>query len=206
MSRKQEEQKKRKILLELEYPDLVSKLALLLGAGMTLQGAFRKIAGAYGQKRTQNKTAEMPAYEEMLVACRQMESGVGEQRAYEHFGERCGVASYRKLAGILTQNLQKGTRGITVLLEQEAQNAFEERKHAAKRYGEEAGTKLLFPMMLGARNCDGDTVGAGGAGISNLEREGFYERDQRVYQRRRRCGSCGIDSDSGRVDRAGTDL
>ena len=102
------------MLLELEYPDLVSKLALLLGAGMTLQGAFRKIAGAYGQKRTQNKTAEMPAYEEMLVACRQMESGVGEQRAYEHFGERCGVASYRKLAGILTQNLQKGTRGITV--------------------------------------------------------------------------------------------
>ena len=69
------------MLLELEYPDLVSKLALLLGAGMTLQGAFRKIAGAYGQKRTQNKTAEMPAYEEMLVACRQMESGVGEQRA-----------------------------------------------------------------------------------------------------------------------------
>ena len=63
MSRKQEEQKKRKMLLELEYPDLVSKLALLLGAGMTLQGAFRKIAGAYGQKRTQNKTAEMPAYE-----------------------------------------------------------------------------------------------------------------------------------------------
>ena len=84
----------------------MSKLALLLGAGMTLQGAFRKIAGAYGQKRTQNKTAEMPAYEEVLVACRQMESGVGEQRAYEHFGERCGVASYRKLAGILTQNLQ----------------------------------------------------------------------------------------------------
>jgi len=42
MSRKQEEQKKRKMLLELEYPDLVSKLALLLGAGMTLQGAFRK--------------------------------------------------------------------------------------------------------------------------------------------------------------------
>lgn len=33
MSRKQEEQKKRKMLLELEYPDLVSKLALLLGAG-----------------------------------------------------------------------------------------------------------------------------------------------------------------------------
>ena len=194
------------MLLELEYPDLVSKLALLLGAGMTLQGAFRKIAGAYGQKRTQNKTAEMPAYEGDAGRLPTDGERCGEQRAYEHFGERCGVASYRKLAGILTQNLQKGTRGITVLLEQEAQNAFEERKHAAKRYGEEAGTKLLFPMMLMLRNCDGDTVGAGGAGISNLEREGFYEEGIRVYQRRRRCGSCGIDSDSGRVDRAGTDL
>ena len=26
--------------------------------------------------------------------------------------------------------------------------AFEERKRAAKKYGEEAGTKLLFPMMI----------------------------------------------------------
>ncbi len=47
------------------------------------------------------------------------------------FGERwCGILpeACRHTDGIC----QKGTRGITVLLEQEAQNAFEERKHAAK--------------------------------------------------------------------------
>lgn len=147
-SREEERQKQRVCLLELEYPDMVSKLALLLRSGMTLQGAFRKIAFSYEKKRKAHRVREMPVYEEMLIACREMESGVGEQRAYEHFGERCERAMYRKFANILTQNLKKGSQGVVSLLEQEAENAFEERKSAAKRYGEEAGTKLLFPMMI----------------------------------------------------------
>lgn len=90
----------------------------------------------------------MPAYEEMLVACRQMESGVGEQRAYEHFGERCGVASYRKLAGLLTQNLQKGTAVLRYCWSRKRRMRLRSGSMPPKRYGEEAGTKLLFPMML----------------------------------------------------------
>lgn len=147
-SRQQEQQKRRTCLLELEYPDMVSKLALLLGSGMTLQGAFRRIADSYEEKRKTHRSREMPVYEEMLVTCREMESGVGEQRAYEHFGERCGGAMYRKFANILTQNLKKGSQGVVQLLEQEVETAYEDRKSAAKRYGEEAGTKLLFPMMI----------------------------------------------------------
>lgn len=147
-SRKQEQQKKRNCLLEMEYPDMVSKMALLLSSGMTLQGAWRKIALSYEEKRRNHTSVKMPAYEEMLIACREMESGMGEQRAYERFGERCQLAGYRKFSNILTQNLKKGTQGIVELLEQEADNAIEERKNAAKRYGEEAGTKLLFPMII----------------------------------------------------------
>lgn len=147
-SRKQEQQKKRNCLLEMEYPDMVSKMALLLSSGMTLQGAWRKIAFSYEEKRKNHTSVKMPAYEEMLIACREIESGMGEQRAYERFGERCQLAVYRKFSNILTQNLKKGSQGVVVLLEQEADNAFEERKNAAKRYGEEAGTKLLFPMII----------------------------------------------------------
>lgn len=147
-SRQQERQKKRDRLLEIEYPDMVSKVALLLSSGMTVQGAWRKIAFSYEEKRKDRASAEIPVYEEMLITCREMDSGVGEQRAYERFGERCGQAGYRKFGNILAQNLRKGSQGIVVLLEQEAENAFEERKSAAKKYGEEAGTKLLFPMMI----------------------------------------------------------
>ena len=39
-------------------------------------------------------------------------------------------------------------QGLTRLLEQEAEDAFEERKSMARKLGEEAGTKMLFPMIL----------------------------------------------------------
>jgi flagellar motor component MotA len=45
------------------------------------------------------------------------------------------------------QNLKKGSRELVNLLELEAIDAFEERKNQAKKYGEEAGTKMLFPMV-----------------------------------------------------------
>lgn len=147
-SRDKEQKKKRDRQMELEYPELVSKLALLLGSGMTLQGAFRKIAFSYREKRKVEVLAQMPACEEMLITCHEMESGIGEEQAYERFGERCGVSCYRKLGNLLSQNLRKGSPGIISLLETEAETAFEERKNLARKYGEEATTKLLFPMIL----------------------------------------------------------
>ena len=147
-SRKKEAQKIRLQKMVMEYPDVVSKLAILISAGMTLQGAWKKIAYLYEKKRKDNICCEKPVYEEMLIACHEMESGMGEERVYIRFGERCKDAGYRKLANILSQNLRKGTRDIVELLEREAEQSFERRKQEAKRYGEEAGTKLLFPMML----------------------------------------------------------
>ena len=139
-SRKQEEEKRRKEKLQSEYPELVSKLTILLGAGMTLFSAWNKIATSYSNKRKNNTIPIHPLYE--------IESGVGEARAYERFGERCGLHRYRKFCSLLVQNLRKGTRGLVQLLEQEVSDAFEERKNLAKKSGEEAGTKMLFPMMM----------------------------------------------------------
>lgn len=50
-SRKQEEEKRQKEKLQSEYPELVSKLTILLGAGMTLFSAWNKIATNYSNKR-----------------------------------------------------------------------------------------------------------------------------------------------------------
>ena len=147
-SRKQEEEKRRKEKLQSEYPELVSKLTILLGAGMTLFSAWNKIATNYSNKLKNNTIPIHPLYEEMLITCHEIESGVGEARAYERFGERCGLHRYRKFCSLLVQNLRKGTRGLVQLLEQEVSDAFEERKNLAKKSGEEAGTKMLFPMMM----------------------------------------------------------
>jgi 1,4-dihydroxy-2-naphthoate octaprenyltransferase len=49
---------------------------------------------------------------------------------------------------MIAQNLKKGTKGFLLQLEAEAKEAQEERKQLAKRLGEEAGTKLVFPMLV----------------------------------------------------------
>ena len=42
----------------------------------------------------------------------------------------------------------RGSRELIDILEREASDAFEERKKKARILGEEAGTKLLFPMII----------------------------------------------------------
>ena len=147
-SKRQEEEKKRKHALMLEYPELVSKLTILMGAGMTVFSAWRRIVTNYEEKRKNGKMQMHPLYEEMKRTCREIDSGVSEIRALEHFGDRVGIHRYRKFCSLIIQNRKKGTKGLEVLLEHEVADAFEERKNLARKYGEEAGTKLLLPMMM----------------------------------------------------------
>jgi hypothetical protein len=53
-----------------------------------------------------------------------------------------------KLSALLSQNIRKGSNNLLQILRQEADHAFAERKNQAKKLGEEAGTKLLLPMMM----------------------------------------------------------
>ena len=147
-----EDQKKeyvrREKLLLAGYPEMISKITLLLGAGMSVSSAWEKIAGTYKAQRKQHLTKEDPVYEEMLLTCNEMRDGVSERNAYLRFGERCGLTQYRKMVSIITQNIRKGQQELTRLLEEEAQEAYALRRELAKKAGEEAGTKLLLPMML----------------------------------------------------------
>ena len=137
-------QKKREQML-LDYPGLIMKFTLLVQAGMTARKAFQKIAGDY-RKRKNRK--ERYAYEEILVVCYEMDSGVSEAEAYRRFGERCGQVKYKTFATLLIQNLQKGSRHLEDMLERESVEAWEERKRKARVLGEAAATKLLGPMVL----------------------------------------------------------
>lgn len=141
---KQLEQRKK--LMQRDYPDIVHKLALYIGAGMTIRGAFQKIA--MGNESPGGAKPSHPAYEEMLYACRELHSGVSEASAYEHFGKRTGLQEYIRLCTLLTQNLKKGNSALLERLREEADRAGEDRLQGCKRLGEEAGTKLLAPMVM----------------------------------------------------------
>ena len=143
-----EKKKKREEQLLREYPEMVNKLTLLLGAGMTVQIAWNKITDMYLMARKEGKVSRNEVYEEMLITRHEIESGRGEIRSYEAFGERCALPRFRKFSNYLVQNIKKGSLGVCDLLEKEAMEVFIERKNRARRYGEEATTKLLFPMLL----------------------------------------------------------
>lgn len=135
--------KEKEMCLIKEYPEIISKLVLLIGAGMTTRKAWEKIVLDYQRQGEYNS-----AYEEMKITYYQIESGFSEGKAYQIFGKRCRVHRYRKLGNMLEQNIKKGAAGLLEELRGEVQEALEDRKALALRMGEEAGTKLLIPMVI----------------------------------------------------------
>lgn len=148
LERQREKQRKetRQKQLESDYPQLVSQFTLFLGAGMTVRTAWFKMVQEYEKQKGEKDTHV--AYEEMLYTMHEIQGGVSEGECYERFGSRCQLPSYRKFGVLLSQNLRKGTKGMSDLLRREAMDAFEERKKQARKKGEEAGTKLLGPMFM----------------------------------------------------------
>ncbi len=140
----QEQMKQRKKRLSREYSYFINQIMLFTSAGATLKGTMERIVVQYEKlERT-----EEPLYQELVQLKNEIHTGVSQEQAYYHFGRRVGVLSYIKLSSLLTQQLRKGSGGIAEQLEQEEHDAFERRKESARKYGEEAGTKLLFPMIL----------------------------------------------------------
>ncbi len=142
-----EQLEKRKKKLRREYPEIVHRLVLFVGAGMTIRGAFQKIAGDYEAKYKAGKK-ESPACEAILFACRELRSGISEAAAYEHFGRRTGLQEYVRLSTLLMQNLKRGNSTLLERLREEADKAAQEQLRQGRKLGEEAGTKLLAPMVL----------------------------------------------------------
>ena len=137
------EDKKRKRELELSFSTIITEFTLLVGAGATTRFAWEKIVRDY---RSSGKK-KVP-YEEMARAYNEMQNGLAEKEAYVQFGKRCGLSPYIRFGNLLEQNLRRGTKGLVEGLEHEVWEAFEERKALIVKLGEEAGTKLLLPMIL----------------------------------------------------------
>lgn len=137
--RKKEERQKKIVKT---YPELVTRMTMLASAGMTIIGAFRKIASDYERRK------DNPLYEEMQITCREMESGISEEKALQNMGIRCGQSEIIKLNSLLIRFMKSGSKGIRQSLKEEMMLAMKDRKSRAIKLGEEAGTKMLLPMVM----------------------------------------------------------
>lgn len=135
-----EKVKKRRLSIQIDFPDFLNKLTLLINAGMTVPKAWEKIVG-------ENRKNSI-LYDELSMVIADIRGGKSEISAYEDFAKRCRIPEITKFASVVLQNLRKGNSELVAILRLQATECWEMRKHAAKRMGEEAATKILFPMMI----------------------------------------------------------
>lgn len=132
--------------LLVEYPTFVERLSLYMGAGLTIRKALMKIA--FENTVPVKEQYRNILYEEIKYTLNEIQSGIPEGDAYYQLGHRLNLSVYIKITSLLSQNLKKGTKDILDLLAEEERSAFQMRKELAKKKGEEAGTRLLLPMVL----------------------------------------------------------
>ncbi len=132
--------KKKYRMIRIDFPDFLNKLTLLIDAGMTVERAWEKIV-------TTNKS-DRPLYDELERVWLDMKGGKSQSEAYEDFARRCRTPEISKFISIVLQNLRKGNAELVMILRVQGSDCWEMRKNEAKKLGEEASSKLLFPMMV----------------------------------------------------------
>lgn len=121
-----------------DYPGMLSKLTLLVNAGVPIREAWMKVSA----------TNDGILYQEMRNTAMELSNGIQEVEAYKTFGERCSIKSLRKFSTMMIQNLQKGSNEVVLFLRDMSIEAWEEKKHEVKRKGEKASSKLILPIGL----------------------------------------------------------
>ncbi len=121
-----------------EFPQVLSKMTLLVNSGMLLRDAWNLIANQ----------SDTTLFQEMRLTAAQLDNGVSEPAAYREFAERCGVKEIRKFSSMVTQGLGKGASELTVFLKDMADELWMEKRNLVKQKGEKANAKLLVPTVI----------------------------------------------------------
>lgn len=129
---------KRRAAIARQFPNVVSKLALLVSSGMIMDRAWRETA--------MSQSGEL--YQEMRMTASELSNLVEPTAAYTSFINRCNTKETTKLASAIIQNQSKGNAEIGMLLRDMSHEAWQERRHTAKRDSEAANSKLMIPTMM----------------------------------------------------------
>lgn len=122
-----------------EFPKMVSKLTLLINAGMLVRRAWDEVA---------NSNYEEALYEEMRFTSKDLEEGSTIDEAMASFATRCGIKEMRKFSSIYIQAVKRGAGESIDSMKIMADEAWEEKKQLSKQKGEIAAQKLLIPNLI----------------------------------------------------------
>lgn len=123
-----------------ELPEFLHKLVLLLGAGVVLESAFRRaMEGVEGDSYFAGQIR--------YIKRRAEETNASLYEEFNAFAARSGVRELSRVAGIISDNLERGT-DLSVKLREESELLWFERKKQAEEKGRLAETKLTMPLAI----------------------------------------------------------
>ena len=130
--------KSRQESIDQEFPQVISKLALLTEAGMEVNQAWNITCGS----------GQGVLYEEMNRVTISLQNNEEPGKAYSSFINRCSNKYTSKLASLIIQNMYKGNSEIVRQFSNLNTECWNEFRNNAARMGEKISTKLFVPTIL----------------------------------------------------------
>ena len=90
--------KERRLSIQIDFPDFLNQLVLLISAGMTVSRAWEKIVD--------QSEKDTVLYEELRIVLGDIRAGKSEINAFEDFAKRCRIPEITRFSSII-QNLNK---------------------------------------------------------------------------------------------------
>lgn len=130
--------KKRQDECDMEFPDAITKLALIVNSGVILHEAWKIVAeGNVGM-----------FYDLMQKSCQEMENGKSDIEAIREFGIQTNSDEIKKFTTALVQSIERGGGDLPIFLINESTELMKLKRQYMLQKGEKAASALLIPIAL----------------------------------------------------------
>lgn len=133
--------KKRKEAILTEIPEFANKLILLINAGETVHMAL--IRAVYPKRESNH-----PLYKELREVAHKIENNEPFRLAMTGLSKRCGMQEVSIFVTTVLLNYRKGGHDLVLALQELSHDLWKRRKTISKTKGEEASSKLVFPLVI----------------------------------------------------------
>ena len=130
--------KKRQEEIDRDFPNAISKIALLVTAGMNIMKAVEETA----------KSGDTPMYLELQKMVKETNQSVTVEAALTHLQCRCNNKYLDKMVTIVSKSYVAGNANLADNLRAINAECWLDKKHNSRRMGETVQNKLFVPTML----------------------------------------------------------
>lgn len=143
-----EEEIRTKKVVQIELSEFITKLILLLDAGLVMSAAFQKIVRDYEWAVKEEGLQSNYFYQQLSQINHTIQEAKGNfTQELKEFAYRTKIPEFIRLANIITDNYQMGSE-LVEKLTMEGEMLWFTRKKLAVEQGKLAEIKLTLPLML----------------------------------------------------------